>query len=391
MMNRMEKIEALYKRALGLDEEERFAYLEQECGRDKGLLKEVWALFQSKQKTQSETKKNPITESRLPSRSAVSGERTGSLLGRHRLLEPLGEGGMGSVYKAHDTRLDQIVAVKILSPELSRRRTAIRRFWREAKATAALKHSAVVKLFDLGEDDGVYFIVMEYVDGVTLDQLVQNGPFSTEKAIDILLQVSDALSEAHRKGIVHRDLKSSNLMITRDGNVKILDFGLVKIQRDVGLHAEGGLSADSLTLPGTILGTVTFMSPEQALGKPVDHRTDIFNLGIIAYELLTGRLPFNGTTIAETLTQICREHPPPISSVNPAVPAALETIVRKCLRKDPQQRYSSVLELRNDLENLRQGKPQSRKPTARRSNVFLMAGAAVILLILLLALLWFLL
>jgi serine/threonine protein kinase len=386
-MNRLKRIESLFHQALELEKNERLDFVKRECGSDQGLANELWALLESDQ-TRDDFMEEPAMAAYAGELSTIApnvGE--GSVLGRHRLLSPIGVGGMGSVYKACDTQTGDIVAVKILAPHLASTDSAVRRFFREAKAAAALKHPAIAQVLDFGEQEGVFYIAMEYVEGQTLRESIGRGQFSWKQTGKILLQVVDALSEAHRKGIVHRDLKPSNLMITEAGKVKTLDFGLVKVQRGIGLHAGGGISADTLTLPGTVLGTLNYMSPEQAMGKDIDHRSDIFSLGIIAYEMLTGRLPFQGKTLGETLDSICHAAYQPIARFDWEASEKFETIVGKCLRKDPLRRYRSVKELGKDLEKAC-GYASSDRAAFLKRNKRLLFGAAALMFALVLFVAW---
>lgn len=388
-MNRLKRIEALFHQALSLEENERLDFVKRECGSDQDLANELWALLESDQTRDDFMEK--------PAMAAYAGELSttaphvgeGSVLGRHRLLSPIGVGGMGSVYKACDTQTGDIVAVKILAPHLASTDSAVRRFFREAKAVAALKHPAIAQILDFGEQEGVFYIAMEYVEGETLSQCIKRGQFSWKQTADILLQVIDALNEAHRKGIVHRDLKPSNLMITEAGKVKTLDFGLVKVQRGIGLHAGGGISADTLTSPGTVLGTLNYMSPEQAMGKDIDPRSDIFSLGIIAYEMLTGKLPFQGKTLGETLDSICHAAYQPIARFDWEASEKFETIVGKCLRKDPLRRYRSVKELGKDLERVCGYDAPDRVGFSKRKKRLLLGAAAIAFALVLLVYWWF--
>jgi serine/threonine protein kinase len=388
-MNRLKRIESLFHQALSLEENERLDFVKRECGSDQGLANELWALLESDQTRDDFMEK--------PAMAAYAGELSttaphigeGSVLGRHRLLSPIGVGGMGSVYKACDTQTGDIVAVKILAPHLASTDSAVRRFFREAKAAAALKHPTIAQILDFGEQEGVFYIAMEYVEGETLSQYIKRDQFSWKQTGDILLQVVDALNEAHRKGIVHRDLKPSNLMITEAGKVKTLDFGLVKVQRGIGLHAGGGISADTLTLPGTVLGTLNYMSPEQAMGKDIDPRSDIFSLGIIAYEMLTGKLPFQGKTLGETLDSICHAAYQPIARFDWEASEKFETIVGKCLRKDPLRRYRSVKELGKDLERVFGYDTPDRVGFSKRKKRLLLGAAAIAFALVLLVYWWF--
>jgi serine/threonine protein kinase len=388
-MDRLKKIESLFHQALDLEEEQRLEFLKRECGNDQSLLTELRALLEA-DRTQDDFMEEPALAAYAGELSMIephAGE--GSVLGRNRLLSPIGIGGMGSVYKACDTQTGDVVAVKILAPHLASTDSAVRRFFREAKAAAALKHPAIAQILDFGEQDGVFYIAMEYVEGETLGERIKRGQFDWKQVGDILLQVVDALKEAHKKGIVHRDLKPSNLMITEAGAVKTLDFGLVKIQRGIGLHAGGEISADTLTLPGTVLGTLNYMSPEQAMGMQIDPKSDIFSLGIIAYEMLTGRLPFQGRTLGETLDSICHAAYQPIARFNWEASEKFETIVGKCLRKDPLRRYRSVKELGKDLEMACGYASPDRVALSKRKKRLLFGAAAITFALVILMTWWF--
>jgi non-specific serine/threonine protein kinase len=266
---------------------------------------------------------------------------------------------MGEVYRAEDTRLGRSVALKFLPASYQYDPTRRERFFREARAASALRSPHIAAIYDIGEDDGASFIVMEYVEGELLSRRLEGGPLPVIEAIGIAMQVADALDEAHSAGIVHRDIKSSNLMITGRGLVKVLDFGLAKVSGPIGL---AGSDADSNeptvnlgqeTAVGLVVGTVSYMSPEQALGRAVDHRSDIFSLGIVAYEMLTGRLPFEGGSSTEVIDRLVHEEPPAPARFNYGVPSELERIVRKALEKNPDFRYQAAREMYIDLRNLR--------------------------------------
>jgi serine/threonine protein kinase len=388
-MDRLKRIESLFHRALELEEERRPEFLERECEGDEDLIREVKALLESDSSNDSFLEEPAVAAHREEADTPASGVSEGSVLGRHELLSPIGVGGMGFVYKARDLKSGQIDAVKVLAPQLASSRSSVRRFLREAKAVAGLQHPAVARILNFGEKDGTYFIAMEYVDGETLNDRVARSPFSADQVADILVQVVDALKEAHKKGIIHRDLKPSNLMIKETGEVKILDFGLVKVQRDMGLHAEGFLSADSLTLPGTVLGTVNYMSPEQAMGRKIDPRSDIFSLGVIAYELLTGRFPFQGKSVGETLDNICHRPYIPIARFNLDASDRFEAIVGKCLRKDPDKRYRSAKELAKELRKVCGYGPGEEDESFGTNKMLLYgAGIAIALVLVVLVVYW---
>jgi serine/threonine protein kinase len=260
---------------------------------------------------------------------------------------------MGVVYLAQDTRLDRTVALKILPAEMAVDPERMRRFVQEAKAASALSHSNVAHIYEIGESGGTNFIAMEYVEGQTLDAKLKGRALETAEIIDIAAQVADALDEAHSKGITHRDIKPSNVMITARGQAKVLDFGLAKVAARQPEHITSDMATVRKTDPGVVMGTVQYMSPEQALGREVDHRTDIFSLGVVMYEMSTGRLPFCGTSTSGTIDQITHSQPEAIARFNYSVPAELERIVRKCMEKQPDRLYQSVRELLVDLRNLK--------------------------------------
>jgi len=277
------------------------------------------------------------------------------VLGHYRILEKLGAGGMGEVYLAEDSKLGRKIALKILPPELAASAERLKRFESEARAVAALNHPNIVTVHSVEEADGVHFITMELVRGKTLSASVHRT--SLREFFDVAIPLADALSAAHQQGIVHRDLKPDNIMLTEKGRVKILDFGLAKMRAKAGGDSEplalSHLPTKSATSPGMIVGTVAYMSPEQAEGKRVDLRSDIFSLGVLLYQLLAGRHPFSGESAASVLSAILKDSPPLPSDLDPRVPYELSRIVRRCLEKGLTHRYQSALDLRNDLEEVK--------------------------------------
>ena len=276
---------------------------------------------------------------------------------------------MGEVYLAQDSRLERTLALKVLPIEWSSDPDRMKRFLREAKAASALKHPNVAHIYEIGEWNGIQFIALEYVEGQTLAAKIGNHPLNLTEVVEIGIQVADALDEAHSKGITHRAIKPANLMLTARGQVKVLDFGLAKVTWAKGLAATSDLSTVVNTEAGVVMGTMEYMSPEQVLGKEVDHRTDVFSLGVVLYQMATGRLPFSGKSPNETLDHILHGQPEAIARFNYNVPVELERIVRKCLEKDRERRYQSARELLVDLRNLksepREGSPA--EPSAQSS------------------------
>lgn len=305
-------------------------------------------------------------------------------IGHYRIKQKLGSGGMGEVYLAEDLKLHRPVALKVLPPEVAGDPQRKLRFLHEAHAASVLNHPNVSTIYEVGETGETIFIAMELIDGTTLAQVREARTCDIDEVIDIAIQTADALDEAHSRGIVHRDIKSANIMLTSRGHVKVLDFGLAKLSADADVQDE---DTRIKTSPGLILGTPYYMSPEQALGRPIDHRSDLFSLGVVLYELITGRLPFTGTTTTETIQKITSAQPDPIARFNYSVPSELERIVRKLLEKEPSRRYQSARELFVDLKNLKRdsisgevAKP-ARPPLARRRTVLAAAGFVALLAI----------
>src|SRR5437870_4503793 len=253
------------------------------------------------------------------------------LLTHYRILSPLGAGGMGEVYRALDVRLDREVAIKVLPADFAKDADRLRRFEQEARATSALNHPNILTIYDIGTHDGAPYIVSELLEGAELRAQLNEGALPVRQALDYAQQIASGLSAAHGKGIVHRDLKPENLFITQDGRVKILDFGLAKLKPQ---KLGGGVDSEAptripLTDPGTVMGTVGYMAPEQVRGQDADHRADIFSFGVILYEMLAGRRVFLGDSMAETMTAIVKEEPPDLTEINSKVPPPLERIVRR--------------------------------------------------------------
>src|SRR6516225_5640462 len=275
----------------------------------------------------------------------------GTKLGPYEIQSPLGSGGMGEVYRARDTRLGRDVAVKVLPANLSSDPALRQRLEREAKAVSKLSDPHICTLYDVGHHDGVDFLVMELVEGETLEQRLTNGPLRPEQTIRVAAQIADALSKAHQKGVTHRDLKPSNIMLTKSG-AKLMDFGLAKQVGPAPLaSALTAMTMEQTKLTGeaTIVGTVQYMAPEQLEGKEVDARTDIFALGTVIYDMATGKPAFAGKSSASLIAAILSSEPAPMANLQPMTPPALERLVRKCLAKDPDERWQSASDLTSDL------------------------------------------
>ena len=278
----------------------------------------------------------------------------GRMLGPYHVIASLGTGGMGEVYLAEDTRLGRRVALKVLPAEMAAHQEKLQRFDREAKTVALLSHPGIVTVHDIHEVDGRPFLIMEHVEGETLTRAIPQHGFATERLLGLAIAITDALGAAHGKGVLHRDLKPDNVMLTPDGRVKVLDFGLAKLRYDFPEDDDTTLrETQSVTQDGRIVGTVAYMSPEQAQGLPVDHRSDIFSLGILLYEMASGERPFKGGTNLSVLSSILKDEPRPVSELRPEVPRPLGRMIQRCLEKRPEDRYQSVSDLRRDLEDLR--------------------------------------
>ncbi len=310
----------------------------------------------------------------------------GFQIGPYRILAPIGAGGMGEVYRARDTKLDRDVALKILPPDVASAES-LRRFEQEARAASSLNHPNIVAIYDIGREGSIAYIAMELVEGQTLRGLMSSGPMSIKDALRVASKVADVLASAHERGVTHRDLKPENVMIARDGYVKLLDFGLAKVR----LTIVSGDKTQPLThtTAGHVFGTASYMSPEQAAGRPIDFRSDQFSLGVILYEMVTGRRPFDRATSAETLTAIIREEAPPLPNSSEGAARDLQQLLNRCLAKSPTDRYASTRDLARDLRDLRNRLTAASDSTERSFRTFrmdaprvpLIASVAAILLL----------
>lgn len=356
---RWAQIDQLLDEALARAPEERAAWLSQACHGDADLHAEVASLLAAHDQANAKFLQAPALEI-AAQRMAKDNERSlvGKTLGKYQVLSVLGVGGMGEVYLAHDPQLNRKLALKLLPAHFTADAGRVKRFEREAKAASALNHPNIITVYEIGQSAGEHFIAIEYVDGQTLRAKLQQGAqsvkLSLKEALDIAVQTAAALAAAHEAGIVHRDIKPENVMVRRDGYVKVLDFGLAKLteQRGTDYTTQGGTGALGRTQPGVVMGTASYMSPEQAEGLDVDQRSDVFSLGVLLYELVTGTLPFKGNSPISLLNAILNRAPEPLTTLNPELPGELEHIVNRALEKDRELRYQSAQDLRANLKRL---------------------------------------
>jgi tRNA A-37 threonylcarbamoyl transferase component Bud32 len=338
---RWQELKKVLGTALELDPAERSAYLDRACP-EPSVRTEVESLIAAHDKGDTRFLDQPSVKL-----------KQGTKLGPYEIVALVGAGGMGEVYRARDTRLNRIVAIKVLPSYATDRNSMRERFEREAKAISSLNHPHICTLYDVGHQDGIDYLVMEYVEGETLSARLEKGPLPLDQVLKYGIEIADALDKAHRKGITHRDLKPGNIMLTKSG-AKLLDFGLAKLTLD-GSPSEVPLSQlptvkDAITAHGVILGTLQYMAPEQVEGKQIDARTDIFAFGAVVYEMATGKKAFEGKTQASLIAKILETDPPALTAIQPMTPPSFDRLVKKCLAKDPERRWQSASDICDELK-----------------------------------------
>src|SRR3989449_5724126 len=350
---RWQQVKQIFQSAIERPPSERDGFISEACADDRELRSEVESLISSHDQA-GDSIEAMAAEAAT---EMLADEQPGPILGKHighyEVLSLLGRGGMGEVFLAQDTSLGRKVALKLLRSDFTRIEERLRRFQQEARAASALNHPNILTIYEIGHDGSLHFMATEYVEGETLRQHLSGARITVGQTLDVAVQVASALAAAHQAGIIHRDIKPENTMVRTDGNVKVLDFGLAKLTEPKTIDTAAPTLPQVETAPGVVMGTFSYMSPEQARGLAVDTRTDIWSLGVMIYEMAAGRQPFEGETAQDVMSLILQKEPPPLAYSWPEVPAELERIVRKALRKDREERYQTIKDLLIDLRNLR--------------------------------------
>src|SRR5438552_1313482 len=352
---RLQTIERIFRAALDQEPDQISAFLDTACNGDEVLRRKVEALLASRQRAASFIETSAVGLATKIIQNGQADLLVGRTIGHYKLSERIGTGGMGDVYLATDIIAGRKAALKILPVRFTGDAERLKRFQQEAHAVVGLNHPNILTVYEIGEDHSTYYIASELIEGETLHQRLMRGRMELSEAVDIAIQVASALAAAHEAGIVHRDIKPENIMLRPDGYVKVLDFGIAKLAEQevpVTIPRDEALSLVETNL-GCILGTIRYMSPEQACGGQIDKSTDIWSLGVVLYEMVTGHAPFTGGTAREVMSSILQEEPPPVTAYVRQAPAELQQIVSKTLRKDREQRYHSAHDLLGALKVLR--------------------------------------
>jgi serine/threonine protein kinase len=361
----MQQLEDLFHEAVGLEPQPRAEFMARVRDSIPELVAELESLISAHEQPDSLIDAPAYEAAAEMIADKQPALAVGQVVGHYQIIRPLGKGGMGEVYLASDTKLDRKVALKLLPAEFTTHKDRLRRFKQEAKAASSLNHPNIITIHEIGEAEGVQFIATEFIDGQTLTLRMAHTRMELPEILDVAIQTAGALQAAHAAAIVHRDVKPENIMLRPDGYVKVLDFGLAKLteQSEQSTSADSGIDTmvKADTKPGTVLGTVNYMSPEQARGQVLDQRTDVFSLGIVLYEMAAGKRPFVAATSVDTLVSILEREPPPLDEYAPEVPAEFQRIISKALRKDREERYQTMKDLLIDLKSLREDLTFARK------------------------------
>lgn len=348
-----QKVREIFEAAIRCRPEDRQKLINEACGEDKSVRGEVESLLSSHDSADSFMETPAIAKVA----AVIEAEKkldSGKRFGHYEIIKQIGAGGMGEVYLAKDTRLERKTAIKILPGSVAHDEERMQRFVREAKSASALNHPNIITIYEIGETDDTHFIATEYIEGATLRERLKSSPVNLKSALEMAIQVASALDAAHRTGIIHRDIKPENVMIRPDGLVKILDFGIAKLtEKPAVIDLEAATVINAQTQTGMIIGTAAYMSPEQARGETVDARSDIFSFGLILYEMIAGKPPFEGKNAIEIIGSILNKEPVPLSRQTAEVPHEIERIVEKTLRKDREQRYQTAKDLLIDLKDVK--------------------------------------